>query len=170
MAPRSKISKLPQEVKDWLNGALLENQFGEYDMLSKEMKILGYDISKSAIHRYGQEFEDKLFAIKIATEQARAITDAIPDDAGVMNDALIRLVQQKAFDTLVKMEEGANIKDIGLMVARLSSATVGQKRFSEEVRSRAAAAADTVDAIAKKGGLSADAMDAIRRRILGISA
>jgi hypothetical protein len=170
MAPRSKISKLPQEVKDWLDGALLENQFGEYDLLAKEMKILGYDISKSAIHRYGQEFEDKLFAIKIATEQARAITDAIPDDAGVMNDALIRLVQQKAFDTLVKMEEGANIKDIGLMVARLSSATVGQKRFSEEVRSRAAATADTVDAIAKKGGLSADAMDAIRRRILGIAA
>lgn len=170
MAPRSKISKLPKPVKDWLDRALVDNQFGEYELIATEMKARGYDISKSAIHRYGQEFEDKLLAIKIATEQARAITDAIPDDAGAMNDALIRLVQQKAFDTLVKMEEGASIKDIGLMVARLSNATVKQKQFAEEVRTRAVAAADAVDVIAKKGGLSADAMDAIRKGILGIAA
>lgn len=170
MAPRSKISKLPKPVKDWLDRELVDNQFGEYELIAAEMKARGYDISKSAIHRYGQEFEDKLLAIKIATEQARAITDAIPDDAGAMNDALIRLVQQKAFDTLVKMEEGASIKDIGLMVARLSNATVKQKQFAEEVRAKAAVAADAVEAIAKKGGLSADAMDQIRRGILGIAA
>lgn len=170
MAPRSKISKLPKPVKDWLDKALIENSFGGYELIATELKERGYDLSKSAIHRYGQEFEDKLLAIKIATEQARAITDAIPDDAGAMNDALIRLVQQKAFDTLVKMEEGASIKDIGLMVARLSNATVNQKKFAEEVRAKAAVAADAVEAIAKKGGLSAEAMDQIRRGILGIAA
>lgn len=170
MAPRSKISKLPKAVKEWLDATLIENSFGGYELISAEMRERGYDLSKSAIHRYGQEFEDKLLAIKIATEQARAITDAIPDDAGAMNDALIRLVQQKAFDTLVKMEEGASIKDIGLMVARLSNATVNQKKFAEEVRAKAVVAADAVEAIAKKGGLSADAMDAIRKGILGIAA
>ena len=132
MAPRSKISRLPKAVKDWLDRELVDNQFGEYELIAAEMKARGYDISKSAIHRYGQEFEDKLLAIKIATEQARAITDAIPDDAGAMNDALIRLVQQKAFDTLVNMDKDASIKDIGLMVARLSNATVNQKKFAEE--------------------------------------
>lgn len=170
MAPRSKISRLPKPVKDWLDNALIENGFGEYELLSSELKKLGFDLSKSAIHRYGQEFEDKLLAIKVATEQARAITDAIPDDSGAMNDALIRLVQQKAFDTLVKMEEGASIKDIGLMVARLSNATVKQKQFAEEVRRKASLAADAVETIAKKGGLSAEALDTIRRDILGIAA
>lgn len=170
MAPRSKISKLPKPVKDWLDKALIENGFGEYELLSDELKKLGYDLGKSSIHRYGQEFEDRLLAIKVATEQARAITDAIPDDSGAMNDALIRLVQQKAFDTLIKMEEGASIKDIGLMVARLSNATVKQKQFAEEVRSRASVAADSVEAIAKKGGLSAEALNTIRRDILGIAA
>ena len=170
MAPRSKISKLPAQIKAWLDAALADNNCSEYEWLSTELKTRGFDISKSAIHRYGQEFEDKLFAIKIATEQAKAITDAIPDDAGAMNDALIRLVQQKAFDTLVKMEEGASIKDIGLMVARLSNATVKQKQFAEEVRAKAVVAADAVEAIGKKGGLTADALDTIRRGILGIAA
>ena len=168
MAPRSKIAKLPNEIRDWLDRSLIDNQFGEYELLAAELKSRGFDISKSAIHRYGQEFEDKLLAIKVATEQARAITDAIPDDSGAMNDALIRLVQQKAFDTLVKMEEGASIKDIGLMVARLSNATVKQKQFAAEVREKAASAAEAVEKIAKKGGLSAAAVKEIRSQILGI--
>lgn len=169
MAPRSKITKLPQAVKDWLDKTLVEGNFADYELLSADLKARGYDISKSAIHRYGQEFEEKLAAIRIATEQARAITDSIPDDAGAMNDALIRLVQQKAFDVLVKMEEGASIKDIGLMVARLSNATVKQKQWLAEVREKASAAADAVEAIGKKGGLSAEALDTIRRGILGIA-
>ncbi len=170
MAPRSKISKLPKAFKEWLDQSLIEGDFSGYDELAAELKARGFDISKSAIHRYGQEFEEKLAAIRIATEQARAITDAIPDDAGAMNDALIRLVQQKAFDVLVKMEEGASIKDIGLMVARLSNATVKQKQWQAEVREKASVAADAVEAIAKKGGLSKAALDTIRRDILGIAA
>ena len=108
-------------------------------------------------------------AIKIATEQAKAITEAAPDDAGAMNSALISMVQQRAFKVLVDMQEGAPIKDIGLMVARLSNATVKQKQFAAEVRAKAALVADSVEAVAKKGGLSAEALDTIRRDILGIA-
>lgn len=169
MPPRSKIKQLPAGVKDWLDQALIDGNFSGYEQLEAELKSRGYDIGKSAIHRYGQEFEDKLAAIKIATEQARAITGAIPDDAGAMNDALIRLVQQKAFDVLVKMEEGASIKDIGLMVARLSNATVKQKQWLAEVREKADAAASAAEKIAKKGGLSPDAVAEIRKQILGIA-
>lgn len=168
MAPRSKISKLPPAVKSWLDKALVENGFAEYDLLAAELKARGHDLSKSAIHRYGQEFETRLAALRMATEQARAISESIPDDAGAMNDALIRLVQQKAFDTLLKMEEGAPMKEIGLMVARLSNATVKQKQWAAEVREKAATAADAVEKIAKKGGLSAAAVNEIRSRILGI--
>lgn len=168
MAPRNKVSKLPKEFKEWLDQSLIDGNFSGYDELAAELKAHGFDISKSAIHRYGQEFEDKLHAIRIATEQAKAITDAIPDDAGAMNDALIRLVQQKAFDVLVKMEAGASIKDIGLMVARLSNATVKQKQWQTEVRAKAVVAADEVEEIAKKGGLSDEAAELIRQKILGV--
>ena len=168
MAPRSKIAKLPAETKAWLDRALSDNNFADYELLAAELKTRGFDISKSAVHRYGQEFETRLSALRMATEQARAISESIPDDAGAMNDALIRLVQQKAFDALLKMEEGAPMKEIGLMVARLSNATVKQKQWATEVREKAATAADAVEKIAKKGGLSPAAVNEIKRRILGI--
>jgi intein-encoded DNA endonuclease-like protein len=175
MAPRSKISRLPQPVKGWLDKALADNGFADYELLAAELKERGFDISKSAVHRYGQEFEDKLLAIKIATEQARAITEAMPDNEGSMNNALISLVQQKAFQTLVTMEEGASLKEIGLMVARLSNATVKQKQWRVEMEEKIreqerAKAADSAVQIARKGGLTADVVDSIRREILGIAA
>lgn len=168
MAPRSKISKLPPTVKAWLHATLADNDCSDYQLLSDELKAKGFDISRSSVHRYGQEFEDRLMAIKIATEQAKAITEAAPDDAGAMNNALISMVQQRAFKVLVDMQEGAPIKDIGLMVARLSNATVKQKQWAAEVRDKAATAADAVEKIAKKGGLSPAAVKEIRSRILGI--
>lgn len=168
MPPRSKIQQLPEEIKQWLDRSLVEGNFSGYELLEKELSERGFVIGKSSINRYGQEFEQRLHALKLATEQAKAISESIPDDAGAMNDALIRLVQQKAFDTLLKMEEGAPMKEIGLMVARLSNATVKQKQWATEVREKAATAADAVEKIAKKGGLSPAAVKEIRSRILGI--
>lgn len=174
MAPRSKISKLPKPVKDWLDGALIENGFGEYELLSAELKERGYDLSKSAIHRYGQEFEVRLSSLRIASEQAKAIVQASPDDEGAVSEALMRLVQEKLFQTLVKVQTDPaipiSVTGAAKAVAELARATVTQKKWQAEVRAKAAVVADAVEAIGKKGGLSAEAMDAIRRGILGIAA
>lgn len=168
MPPRSKINQLPKEVKAWLDRALIEGNFSGYELLEQELSERGFVIGKSSINRYGQEFEQRMRALKLATEQAKAISESVPDDEGSMNDALIRLVQQKAFETLLKMEEGAPMKEIGLMVARLSNATVKQKQWASEVRAKAESAASAVEKIAKKGGLSAAAVKEIRSQILGI--
>ena len=167
---RSKVTQLPKEVKAWLDQALVAGNFSGYEQLEQELAARGCTVGKSSLHRYGQQFEERLRAVKLATEQARAISESIPDDAGAMNDALIRLVQQKAFEALLKMEEGAPMKEIGLMVARLSNATVKQKQWATEVRAKAAAVADEVETLAKKGGLSAEVMERIKRGILGIGA
>ena len=170
MPPRSKIKQLPAAVKEWLDRSLIEGNFSGYELLEAELKSRGFDIGKSAIHRYGQEFEDKLVAIRIATEQARAITDAIPDDAGAMNDALIRLVQQKAFDALVKMEEGASIKDFSLIAARLSNASVKQKQWQAEARSKITAKMDELEGEAKtgKGKFDLETLRRVREELYGI--
>lgn len=172
MPPRSKIKQLPPDVKKWLDQALLEGDFSGYEFLEQELAKRGYQIGKSSINRYGQEFENRLHALKLATEQARAISESAPDDAGAMNDALIRLVQQKAFDTLLKMEEGASIKDVGLMVARLSNATVKQKQWAAEMHEKLEkakqAAASEAEAIAIKSGMSDDDWALIRAKFLGI--
>ena len=166
---RSKVTQLPKEVKAWLDQALVAGNFSGYELLEKELAGRGCTIGKSSLHRYGQQFEERLRAVKLATEQAAAIAASSPDDAGAMNDALIRLVQEKTFQTLLKMEEGAPLKEVGLMVARLSNATVKQKQWAAEVRAKAATVADAVESVGKKGGLSAEALDTIRREILGIA-
>jgi hypothetical protein len=45
---------------------------------------------------------------------------------------------------------------------------VTQKKWATQVREKSKAAADAASKIAKKGGLSADAVAEIRKQILGI--
>jgi hypothetical protein len=78
-------------------------------------------------------------------------------------------VQEKAFQALLKMEEGAPLKEIGLMVARLSNATVKQKQWATEVREKAQSVADSVVDLIAKGGMSEASQEIARKKILGIA-
>lgn len=170
MPPRSKVAGMPAEIKEWLDRALAENNFSDYELLAEELKARGYAISKSALHRYGQAFETRLSALKMASEQARAVVAAAPDEEGAVNEALMRLVQEHLFKLLMAEEGEFDLPKVARAVAELGRATVTQKKWQAEVRARAEAAAAAVEKIAKKGGLSADSVDQLRREILGIAA
>ena len=161
---------MPAEIKEWLDRALAENNFSDYELLAEELKARGYAISKSALHRYGQAFETRLSALKMASEQARAVVAAAPDEEGAVNEALMRLVQEHLFKLLMAEEGEFDLPKVARAVAELGRATVTQKKWQAEVRARAEAAAAAVEKIAKKGGLSADSVDQLRREILGIAA
>lgn len=172
MPQRPKIFSLPDPVKKELDRRLVSGGFCDYVALSGWLATQGFEISKSAINRYGKEFEKRLSAIKIATEQAQAIAEESRDDEGNMNDALVRLCQEKAFQVLVKMAdpdpENVDINKMGIMISRLTRASVAQKKWMAEARAKAVSAADEVAKTARAGGLSADKVDEIKRRILGI--
>ena len=170
MPPRSKVAGMPVEIKEWLDRALAENNFSDYELLAEELKARGYAISKSALHRYGQAFETRLSALKMASEQARAVVAAAPDEEGAVNEALMRLVQEHLFKLLMAEEGEFDLPKVARAVAELGRATVTQKKWQAEVRARAEAAAAAVEKIAKKGGLSAESVDQLRREILGIAA
>ncbi|MHB1333403.1 MAG: DUF3486 family protein [Sulfuriferula sp.] len=173
MPKRSAVETLPKAVKVWLDHALIEGSFSGYEKLAAELKRRGYDLGKSSIHRYGQEFEQRLQTLRIASEQAKAIVSASPDDEGAVSEALMRLVQEKLFQVMLDFKvdpaKPLNIASAAKAVAELARATVSQKKWQSEVREKANAAADAVEAIAKKGGLSAEALETIRRGILGIA-
>ena len=170
MPPRSKVAGMPAEIKEWLDRALAENNFSDYELLAEELKARGYAISKSALHRYGQAFETRLSALKMASEQARAVVAAAPDEEGAVNEALMRLVQEHLFKLLMAEKGEFDLPKVARAVAELGRATVTQKKWQAEVRARAEAAAAAVEKIAKKGGLSAESVDQLRREILGIAA
>ena len=117
MPPRSKVASLPKSVKTWFDKALVENNFSDYEALAEELASRGFSISKSALHRYGQDFESKLSALKIASEQARAVVAAAPDEEGAVNEALMRLVQEHLFKLLMTDGDQMDLPKVAKAVA-----------------------------------------------------
>ncbi len=180
MPRRGKIATLPPEIRAWLDAELVKRGFGGY--LDLEQRILaehGVKVDHSTLHRYGEKLERKLAAIRASTEAARSIAEAAPDDADLRSSAVISLVQTEIFDVLVNLQEASdedvdNVTRVKLLsqaaknIATLSRASVNQKKWQVEVRSRAAVAAERVDALTRRGGVSAELRDQIRRELLGI--
>lgn len=161
-------------MKAWLDQALVQNNFSQYELLSAELASRGYEIGKSGLHRYGQQFEERLKTLRVVTEQARAVVQAAPDEDGAVNDALVRLTQEKMFSILMEMNvdpDAVDLPKLARAVAELGKASVAQKRWQAEARKQALAeAAKEAGDAAKSVGLTDEAVVAIQNRILGISA
>ncbi|MGO4380361.1 DUF3486 family protein [Pseudoduganella sp. RAF53_2] len=178
MPPRSKVEQLPAELKAWLDARLVENGFSGYDVLEAEINDrltaagAGFTVGKSSIHRYGADFSDRLKALKLVSEQAKAVIEGSQDDEDAVSQALIRMTQEKLFNVVLDMQVDPKSLDLAKMtraIADLSRASISNKRFASEVKARAAAAADEVGKVVKQAGLSPETADLIRRQILGIA-
>ncbi|HYW05019.1 MAG TPA: DUF3486 family protein [Gammaproteobacteria bacterium] len=170
MAQRSAVSQLPEGIRQELEQRLVRGGFAGYAQLADWLSEQGFEISRSSIHRYGQQFESRLQALRIATDQAKAIAGASADDEGAMNEALIRLVQTKTFEILRALDEDdtpENLPKIGRMVADLARASISQKKWAEQTRAKVAAAADE---FASRNGLTATQAEDLRRELLGVVA
>ena len=180
MPKRSKIDALPVELRHWLERALTDANFSGYNQLEELLAGRGYAISKSAIHRYGQKIERRFAAIKASTEAARILTEGAADDQDARSEAVIALVQTELFESIINLQDASeeDIKPedrIALLskaaknIATLARASVNQKKFRLEVQEKTRMVADAVTQVAKKGGLTAEAVETIRRDILGIA-
>lgn len=181
MARQSSITALPEEVRDWLNKALTEQNFSGYEALEEMMREKGFCISKSAIHRYGQKIERRFAAIKASTEAARIITEGAADDQDARSEAVIALCQTEIFDAMISLQEASDedlppidrmnaMSKVAKNIATLTRASISQKQFKSTVQARANEVAEKAAKLAKKGGLSASSVAEIRRSILGIAA
>jgi hypothetical protein len=145
---RPKVFSLPPEVREELERRLVGSNFTGYVALAEWMESLGFVISKSGIHRFGQGIERKLEAIKASTEAAKLIADAAPDEEGARSAAVIALVQSGLFEAMVSLEEanGAEPADRVKLLSRAASAIadvsradVGLKRYAAGLREKMAA-------------------------------
>lgn len=187
MGRKSTISRLPPEVKAFIEGQLAEGRFTLDELIAHlherfpSHQQAGELPSRAAVHRYGQKLERRLSAIRASTEAAKIISAQAGDNEDARSEALTALVQTELFEAILNLQEADDPEaDAGDRVSMLSTAakniatltrsSVGLKKFQSEVRDRAQAAADNVEKIAKKGGLSAESVDALKREILGIAA
>jgi predicted transcriptional regulator len=173
MPKRTKVKQLPKAIKTWLDRALAENGFSQYESLAAALGKKGFAISKSSLHRYGRQFEARVEQIRTATEMAKVIVETNPDDDNSQNEALIRLCQERIMQLLVETKDGddaGTLVKLTRAIADLARASVNQKRYREEVEGKAKSAAEKAAKIARRGGVSKASAEAIQKLILGIAA
>lgn len=180
MAPRSKVEMLPPEVRTWLEHALVESSFTEYEQLEALLSERGFSIGKSSINRYGQKLQARLAAIKASTEAARLISDHAGDQKDARSEAIIALVQTELFDTIINLQEAVNEEDqaerVGLLsaaaknIATMTRASIALKKHQAEVRAQVLAeAAANVETAARAQGMDEDQVRFWREKVLGIA-
>lgn len=178
MPPRSKITKLPAAVRNWLDAALVEGNFSGYEALADDLKGRGYEIGKSALHRHGQWLEHKISAIKASTEAAKIIVQSAPDQADARSEALLSLVQHELFTAINSLKQAETEDDVQARIALIGKAAKGiadvvrasavNKRLAREVAAEALnKAAERVDEAARAQGLSKEQADFWRGQVLG---
>ncbi len=179
MARESSIDLLSAEDKTWLDKRFMDQGFCGYEEIANILQERGYNVSKSSVHRYGQKVEQKLAAVQASTQAAMMIADAAPDDSDMRSSAVLSLVQTELFNALIALQESENpdadpadrimlMAKAGKGIAEISKASVNQKKWESEVRERVKAAAKAVEKIVKKGGMSKDTVDEVKKEILGI--
>ena len=182
MPPRSKIYDLPQELRDELNERLVTNGFQGYEALTKWLEENGFKLSRSAVHRYGsalqEEFDEAMGAVRKSTEMARAWAESDEDTQGALMGATSQMVQQQLMQITLALgraehepEKAAkHMATVSHALADLGRMTINQKKWAQEVRKEVMReAADKAAEVAKRGGLSADVVNDLRRELLGIA-
>lgn len=177
MARASSITALPKAVKEWLDKALLEGNFSGYQLLENELKEKGFDLSKSAIHRYGQKLESRLSAIRASTEAAKILAEGAVDEADNRSGAVIAMVQSDIFNILVEMQDAVGVDpkekmkmlaNVGRAMAELSRASISVKKYQTEVKTRVDAKLNELEVSAKSSGLDMATLEMIRQQIYGV--
>lgn len=181
MGRKTSLDSLPQDVRRWLERALTERNFTGYAGLESLLKDKGYVITRSSLQRFGYKMEQQMARVRAATEAARMMAREAADDGDDRSGGLMALIQTEMIDILMRLKEVAgddpkeNEKRIKLPgiasqnIAILTRESVNLKRFQSEVKEKTELAANAAGEIARKGGLSTDAVQALRREILGIA-
>ena len=178
MAKRSTLATLPEAIRHAFERKLAENGFANYTELTQWLHEQGYEVSRSAVHRYGQQVERRYASIKASTEAARLIAEGATDEGDTRSEALVAMVQSELFEAMLEIGEMEDLSAVDRFsmvakaaknIATLTSASTRLKEYQAKVKAKVAAAADDVAKQARKGGLSDEAAEAIRKQILGIA-
>lgn len=181
MAPRSSISTLPEKLRHELERKLAENGFANYTELTEWLNNQGYQISRSAVHRYGQKVERRFAAIKASTEAARFIAEGAADEGDTRSEALMAMLQTELFDALVQIGEMNDeqldpLDRFGVMaegakkISGLISASTRLKTFQAAQREKLAKKFAELEAESQKQNSTLDiaTLQRIRQEVYGV--
>jgi len=169
MGTPSKIEQLlSDEERAQLNRKIRENGFGDYRGLAKELQDMGFEISKSAVHSYGQKLQEQVRKIRAASAQADLLRKEFPDDDGAMTDGILRTYQAAIFEYMQDFSlDGTKVDPVklGRVIKDIAHASISQKKLQNEMRAEMLARAD---AAVENGDWQKEAMEEAKR-IMGFA-
>ncbi len=182
MPPRNKVFDLPPEVREQLNEKLVSSGFQGYEALAGWLRERGYNVSKSSVHRYGQdleeEFEEAMGDVKKTTALAKAMVADQDDESGSLLDATARITQDHLLRILIALRNAEHepekaakhIATVTKAMADIGRVSLSQKKWAKELRVEVAKeAAEKAETSMATQGMSREAIDSIKRDILGIA-
>lgn len=184
MPRKNKLVRAPEKLKQELERLLIANHFTNFTWLTEECNRLaekhGWEerVSINTVWRYGKEMEERLVAIEQVTRQAQAVVTASPDNEGAVNDALMRLVQERLFTYLVEAKEAFNsgdLADIAKAIGNIARASVNQKEWEAKYRKMhlgklAKVEEQAGEVTGERGAALKEAIAMVRREVYGLEA
>jgi hypothetical protein len=182
MARASSIERLPKDILEQLQVLLRDPRVSQLDATAQINGILeqtGIDdrVSKSAVNRYAvkmQEVGAKLQQSRELAEMWIGKLGAAPQ--GQVGKLLNEIIRTMAFDTAMHMSEGEDpvapkmLSQLALAVQRLeSAANMNEEREKQIRKEMAQQAADAAEESLRGQGMSREAVDTIKKQILGLS-
>lgn len=176
MPTRSQVDLLPQEVRAELDSRLIQNGFGDYLALVEWLQEQGYEISKSSLHRYGQRFEDKVAALRVATQQAQEMRVLLKDDEAAVSEMSLQMVQGLLFNLMIDRGEDLEPQEmtaIARAITEASRGTMAVKKYQEKLHQQLAAKFAELEKESQDNGLAGGKLDPetlkyIRESIYGL--
>ncbi len=179
----SKVTKLDPEIRKTVHtliveGVTIEKIVEHLTELAGQGVIDPEDVpSKSSVGRYSQGFLSQLQRLDLARQQAKVIVERAQGDGLVMEEAAANLILNEIMKILLP-ENGKAIKpkvvgSIAMAISKITSSSASRERAKIDVyndmKKRTRDAAKQIGSMAKKGGLSKQAVDEIKSKILGIA-
>ncbi|UWS78503.1 DUF3486 family protein [Phaeobacter sp. G2] len=191
MPPPRKVDLLPAELKKWLQDALKERGFAGYEDLAEDLNFRleeeGYElrIKKSAIHSYGTEYAEFVKHQDEASAWAAGwMNDNGLEEEAQRHNVLFQMITTLAFKVMrsqmAKGGEEIDPKDlhfIGKLMKDVMASSGIREKLMEDERGRIEAAArkaaaaemaENLEAATEEAGLSPEAADFLRKKILGM--
>ena len=172
-----KMRGMPKDLRERFDALISDGTFHTSLQLKKWLSANGFEISTRAIRQYGENFEHRLDAVRLATQQARIVCEQFKDDDPNMQTALLRLVQTQLFQVLaVSNGKGrtkratiapVNVGALARCVSNLIKAETDHQKWADRARARVAAAEQKVEEATTKG-LSKDAAQQIKAVLMEI--
>ncbi|XDF79258.1 DUF3486 family protein [Aliivibrio fischeri] len=185
---KSKISLLPEEIKQQLNVLIRSGNMQQKDILAAVHEMideagLGEDAkpSRSSFNRYAKKMENMGARIRQAREVAEVWTAKLGDaPTSELGKLLQEFVRTMAFETSSHMmeESEANqepippkaLAQLALVIQRIEQSSMVSHKVEQEIRKAfAEEMVAKTDQVAKKAGLTSDTVKMLKAELLGIS-